>query len=81
MNKQPFILILLLSIILLPISANAKPLNDAEILDLLRNGFVVPIHADEVEIKKQLGQPIQTKDQVHFEWVKMRSKTHKTRSG
>jgi hypothetical protein len=64
MNKQPFILILLWSIILLPIPADAKSLNDAEVLDLLHNGFVVPTNADEVQVKKQLGQPIQTKTEA-----------------
>jgi len=83
MNKQPFILILLWSIILLPIPTDAKSLNDAEVLDLLHNGFVVPANADEVQVKKQLGQPLQTKTEavVNFYSDRKDEVTHYTYPG
>lgn len=43
----------------MPILAEAKPLNDAEVIDLLHNGIVVPIQASEEQVMKQLGSPVQ----------------------
>lgn len=59
MNNKPYLSFLLLFIILAPLETNAKSLSDSEFEDVVQNGFVVDVNADEEQIKMQLGQPIE----------------------